>query len=157
MDSSIKNSYVYSDKFRDSSGDIHWLDIISYPYDSNKSFTNKLKIIFSSPIIIYVLLGTLLIINIIDPLQSRNKAYFYTIMFSLLIILILFVIHMIIFNFIVDPTNVNIELRLGDKGKVKKTYEAFYRTQWLLLLVFSPIYMACIVYAVRKLDSKGSK
>ena len=50
------------------------------------------------------------------------------------------------------PENVEIEVTLGDQDKIKKTYEDFYRTQWLLLIVFSPIIITTIVYAIRKLD-----
>ena len=44
----------------------------------------------------------------------------------------------------------------GDPDKIKKTYEDFYSTQWLLLIVFSPIIITTVVYAIRKMD-KSSK
>jgi len=151
MDSATKNSYVFSDKFRDSANDIHWLDIISYPYDFKESTSSKLKTVIFSPIMLYLLLGLFLTISVVDPLQKRNQAYFYSVMCSFLFILIIFVIHVIIFHFIIDPKKVKVELKLGDQDKVKKTYEAFYRTQWLLLAVFSPIIISLVVYAIRKL------
>jgi amino acid transporter len=150
MNEGTKNTYIFSNKFRDSAGDIHWLDIITYPYSLG------LKSIFYSPIMLYLFLGIYLIVNIIDPLQTSNQSYFYSVMFSFLVILVLFVIHMIIFHYIINPENVKVELTLGDPDKIKKTYEDFYRTQWLLLIVFSPIIITTVVYAIRKMD-KSSK
>ena len=63
---------------------------------------------------------------------------------------------MLIFHYIINPENVEIEVTLGDQDKIKKTYEDFYRTQWLLLIVFSPIIITTVVYAIRKMD-KSSK
>ena len=146
MTNVTKNNYVFSNKFRDSANDIHWLDMLFYPYGLG------LMGILSSPIMLYLLLGIFLTVNIIDPLQTSNQAYFYSVMFSFLVILVLFVIHMLIFHYIINPENVEIEVTLGDQDKIKKTYEDFYRTQWLLLIVFSPIIITTIVYAIRKLD-----
>jgi len=151
MNNTMKNRYVFSNKFRDDANDIHWFDIISYPHSFG------MKGALGSPIILYILLGTLLTVNMIDPLQKRNQAYFYSVMFSFLFILVMFVIHVIVFHFIIDPKKVKIDLTLGDQDKVEKTYESFYRTQWLLLVVFSPIIISCIVYAIRKLDNIDSK
>ena len=63
--------------------------------------------ILSSPIMLYLLLGIFLTINIIDPLQTSNQAYFYSVMFSFLVILVLFVIQMLIFHYIINPENVD--------------------------------------------------
>tara|TARA_B100000424_G_C22874770_1_gene465767 strand:+ start:307 stop:921 length:615 start_codon:yes stop_codon:yes gene_type:complete len=155
MSNIIKNNYVFNGLFRDDAGDIHWIDLISYPYDFSESLSNKVKILVTSPIMLYLLIGLYLIINIIDPLQKRNQAYFYSIMFSYLLILVLFTIHIIIFNFVIDPKDTQVELRLGDPDS-KKTYSLFYRTQWLLLIVFSPIIITTLVYAIRKLDKSSN-
>ena len=72
-----------------------------------------------------------------------------------LIILLLFTlvdVVVIIFNVILSPEKASIELRLGDQDKVKKTYGTFYRTQWILLLAFSPIIIAIVIYIIRKLN-----
>jgi hypothetical protein len=148
----IKDSYVFNDKFRDDIGHIYWLDIISYPYDFSKSTANKVKIMSLSPIILYLFIGTYIIISFIDPLQPSNQAYFYTIMFSFLLLLILFSLHVFIVNFIIQPENVNVELRLGDANTNKKTYSSFYRTQWVLLFTLSPIYISIVVYIIRRLN-----
>jgi len=147
MNNTMKNRYVFSNKFRDDANDIHWFDIISYPHSFG------MKGALGSPIILYILLGTLLTVNMIDPLQKRNQAYFYSVMFSFLFILVMFVIHIIVFHFIIDPKKVKIDLTLGDPDNVEKTYGSFYRTQWLLLIVFSPIIISIIVYVTRKLGS----
>ena len=152
MADTVKNRFIFSNKFRDGTNDIHWLDIISYPYDFSKSTMNKIKIIVFSPIMIYLLVGILLIINIIDPLQKRNQAYFYSVMFSFLFILILFTLHVFIFNFIISPESTNVELALGKPEDRKKTYASFYRTQWVLLITLSPIIISTVVYLTRKLD-----
>ena len=152
MSNSTKNKYVFSDKFRDSSNTIHWLNIISYPYDFSKSTMNKLKIIFTSPLIVYLLIILPIILNVIDPTHKPYKVYFYTMMFSYLTLMILFTIHIIIFKFIINPEKVNIELRMLSNDKVKKTYESFYRTQWVLLFFLSPIIVSICIYISRKLN-----
>jgi len=151
MDKSTKNKYVFSDKFRDSSNTIHWLNIISYPYDFSKSTLNKLKIICTSPLTLYLLFILPIILNIIET-SHKYKVYFYTVMFSYLMLIILFTIHVIIFKFIINPEKVNIELHILTKEQVKKTYESFYRTQWVLLFFLSPILITICVYIDRLLN-----
>ena len=58
---------------------------------------------------------------------------------------------MIIFNFIVKPKDVDLEIVLGDQTKVDKSYESFYRPQWVLLFTLSPIYVCIVVYIMKKL------
>jgi len=41
----------------------------------------------------------------------------------------------------------------ASQDEIKKTYAAFYRTQWVLLFTLSPIIISCIVYIIRKLDT----
>ncbi len=154
MSNSTKNKYVFSDKFRDSTNTIHWLNIISYPYDFSKSTLNKLKIIFTSPLTLYLLIILPIILNVIDPTHKPYKVYFYTVMFSYLTLMILFTIHIIIFKIIFElsPESMKIELHIVPKDKVKKTYESFYRTQWVLLFFLSPIIVSICVYISRKLN-----
>jgi len=152
MGKSNKNKYVFSDKFRDSSNTIHWLNIISYPYDFSKSTLNKLKIIFTSPLTVYLLFILPIILNIIDPSHKTYKVYFYTVMFSYLMLMILFTIHVIIFKFIINPEKVTIELNIPQSNGEKKTYESFYRTQWVLLFFLSPILVTICLYISRLLN-----
>ena len=152
MSNSTKNKYVFSDKFRDSTNTIHWLNIISYPYDFSKSTLNKIKIITTHPLTLYLLIILPIILNVIDPTHKSYKVYFYTVMFSYLSLMILFTIHVIIFKFIIPPETVKIELHIVPKDKVKRTYEAFYRTQWVLLFFLSPIIVTICIYISRKLN-----
>ena len=102
----------------------------------------------------YLVIYTLFFTSIVDPSQESRQAYFYAIMVSYLVLLILFSLHVGIFNVIAGPEDVNIELELGDQNNIKKTYESFYRTQWILLLFLSPIYVFILMYVFRKLGGK---
>jgi hypothetical protein len=152
MNDDTKNSYVFADKFRDEVGHIYWMDILTYPYNPAKSTSSLIYSFVTSPILWYLLLFTGIFQDFIDIKQVPHQAYFYPIMFSYLILLILFTIHMVIFNFIIDPKNTDVELRLGDQNKVDKSYNAFYRTPWILLFTLSPIYVCIVVYIIRKLS-----
>lgn len=150
---SNRKKAIFSDKFMDDTGDIHWLHILSYPYDFGKSMANKAKIVLTSPITLYLLIGVYLTKSIVNPLQKSYQAYFYSVMFSYLCIAVLFSIHMFIFNFIIKPQNTKVELRIGDPDK-PKTYSSFYYTQWLLVITLSPLIIGLVVYIIRKLSLK---
>ena len=156
MNDTTKNSYLFADKFRDDTGTIHWLDLLTYPYDPYKSTSSFIYSFITSPVLWYLFIFTTIFQSFIDVNQIAHQAYFYPVMFSYLILLILFTIHMIIFNFIIDPKETDIELNLGDQYEGakydKKTYNAFYRTRWILLFALSPIYVCMIVYIIRKLS-----
>jgi len=152
MPSAVKNSYVFSDKFRDKSGSIYWKDMLTYPYDTSKSTGSFIFGLLTPPIIWYLISFSILCSSLININQVSHQAYFYSVMMSYLMLLILFTIHMIIFNFIIRPSRATIEITLGDPKKVKKTYESFYRTQWVLLFTLSPLYVCMIVYIMRKLN-----
>ena len=154
MSNNVKNNYIFSDKFRTSTNNIFWKYILYYPYDPNSSTGSLIKVILTPPIMWYLVIYTLFFTSIVDPSQASRQAYFYAIMASYLVLLILFTIHVGIFNNIVSPENVDIELELGDQNNVKKTYESFYRTQWVLLLFLSPIYVFILMYIFRKLGGK---
>ena len=95
LDQNANNEALFIDAENTTIGavDIHWLDMISYPRDFRKSTTNKIKSILSSPIMLYLMIGIYLTITIIDPLQKRGQAYFYSTMFNYLLVGILFGIH----------------------------------------------------------------
>jgi len=152
MSSSTKNSYVFSNKFRDKDGKIYWKYILSYPYDMSASTSSMIYSMFTPPIVWYLFFFTVFFSSFIDIRQTYYQAYFYSIMISYFIMLVLFSIHLIIFNFILHPRNTKVELAIGDTTKpAEKTYSAFYRTQWLLLAFLSPIYVCIVVYIMRKL------
>ena len=152
MNNNVKNSYIFSDKFRSETNDISWKNILYYPYDPSSSTSSLIKVILTPPIMWYLVIFTLFFTSIVDPSQASRQAYFYAIMSSYLVLLILFALHIGIFNFIVKPITVDVELNLEGNGI--KTYESFYRTQWVLLTFLSPIYVFCLMYAFRKLGGK---
>ena len=152
MSNNVKNSYIFSDKFRSETNDISWKHILYYPYDPSSSTSSLIKVILTPPIMWYLVIFTLFFTSIVDPSQASRQAYFYAIMSSYLVLLILFALHVGIFNGIVPPTTVDVELKLNDNDI--KTYESFYRTQWVLLTFLSPIYVFSLMYVFRKLGGK---
>jgi hypothetical protein len=155
MGETVKRSYVFNNKFRDRYGKIYWNYILTYPYNPYKSTGSLIMSAISPPIIWYLTTFTILIQFFIDLNQVQYQAYFYSLMFSYLLLMILFSIHIIVFNLILQPQFTNVELQLdGDEDSDKKTYKGFYRTQWILLLFLSPIYVCFIVYIFRLLNSK---
>ena len=149
MNEITKVDYVFSNKFRNE-GDILWSKILYYPYDPSSSTASLIKVLVTPPIMWYLVIYTLFFTTIIDTSKDSRKTYFYAIMASWLVILLLISLHVLIFNFLIKPETVTIELPL-DKQKNKQTYIEFYRTQWLLLFVLSPIYVIFVLYIARKL------
>jgi len=150
MSNDTKNKYVFSDKFRDKDNNIYLGEILKYPY-SFDSVPSIIKVIFTGPIILYVILFSILFSQFIDIKGSPYKPYFYSLMFSYLCLMILFSIHVFIVKYIVNPETVTIESSIYRKEDDKKTYESFYRTQWVLLGFLSPIYVMLLVYIFRKI------
>lgn len=151
MSESTKNNYVFTDKFRHN-GQIYWKYIVTYPYDPSKSTTSLVISLLTPPIILYLVFFSTLVPYFVNIKLVNYQSYFYALMFSYLILLILFTLHVIIFKYIINPSSVDVELTLGDKTKqVEKTYESFYRTQWTLLIFLSPIYVCILTYIMRKL------
>jgi len=151
MSEDTKNRYVFANKFRQKNGDIFWKYLLTYPYDPSKSVSSMVYSIITPPIMWYLFFFTIFFSYIIDIYQVNYKAYFYSIMTSYMFLLIIFTIHMIIFNFIVKPKDVDLEIVLGDQTKVDKSYESFYRAQWVLLFMLSPIYVCIVVYIMKKI------
>ena len=154
MSESTKNRYVFGNKFRNRNGDIKWVDMYTYPYDSSKSTESILIGVAKNPITWYLILFSLLCTSFINMKQVNYQVYFHSIMFSYLIFLLLMVIHILLYNFIISPREVDIELSIGDPQKIKEdvhSYRNFYRTQWLLLFYLSPIYVCLYVYIMRKM------
>jgi len=151
MSEDTKNRYVFANKFRQKNGDIFWKYLLTYPYNPSKSVSSMVYSIITPPIMWYLFFFTIFFSYIIDIYQVNYKAYFYSIMTSYMFLLIIFTIHMIIFNFIVKPKDVDLEIVLGDQTKVDKSYESFYRAQWVLLFMLSPIYVCIVVYIMKKI------
>jgi len=151
-----KNNYVFSNKFRSNQGDINWSSILFFPYDPSSSALSLIKVLTTPPIIWYLFIFSVFFTSIIDTSQDSRKTYFYSILASWLVIVILFAIHSMIFNFIIKPENVDVELQVSTSSEVTKTYIEFYRTQWLLLVILSPIYVILLLYSIRKLKIGSS-
>ena len=150
MSEDVKNRYVFSNKFREN-GSIYWKYIVTYPYDSSKSTSSFIYSIITPPIILYLFFYTTFVSSFVDTTLPNYQAYFYSLMFSFFILAALFTVHVIIFKFILKPENRDVELVLGDQSKSEKSYESFYRTQWVLLTFLSPIYVCIATYIIRKL------
>mgnify|MGYP001186987655 FL=1 len=146
-----KDSYVFSNKFRDKNGTIYWKYLLTYPYDPSKSTGSLIYSIVSPPIVWYLFFFTLFVSSFANINLPDYQSYFYALMFSFLVLIITFTFHMIIFNLILRPSKVDVEIVLGDQTKSIKTYESFYRTQWVLLAFLSPLYVCIAIYIMRKL------
>lgn len=150
-----KNNYVFSNKFRSNQGDINWSSILFFPYDPSSSTLSIIKVLTTPPIMWYLFIFSVFFTTMIDSSQESRQTYFYAVLASWLVILILFAIHSLIFNFIIKPEGVNVELQVSTDVAVTKTYIEFYRTQWLLLVTLSPIYVIILLYSIRKLGRAG--
>ena len=148
MSRGIKRNYLFSNKFMDNENNIHWKEIFTYPNEFSSG-------IFTSPATIFLILGFPLIAFMIDTQQSQAKAYFYSIMLGYLILLIIFIIHLIVYHYIIDPKNVEIQVELVDYNLVKKTYASFYKTQWIILFTLLPIIVTIFIYVVRQLNTNN--
>jgi hypothetical protein len=153
MSESTKNSYVFADKFRDKDGHVSWKYLVTYPHDPSKSTSSLVYSMLTPPIMWYLFFFTVFFSNFIDITQVNYQAYFYSTMFSYILLFILFSLHLVIFNYVIKPKNTEIEVAIGDKTKVTKSYEAFYRSQWVLLFTLSPIYVCILVYIMRKVSN----
>ena len=76
-------------------------------------------------------------------------------MFSYLYLLILFIIHLIVIKYIVGPKDINItsDLKRIDGKDNEKTYESLYRTQWVILIFLSPIFVTVLIFLERLLNN----
>jgi hypothetical protein len=150
MSETTKKSYIFNDKFRDDLGTIHWLHILTYPYEFQYSVNYMILFVLRTPIIWYSLIYTLLAPAIINTRQKSQQAYFYMLMFSYLVIFMIFFIHYIIFNFISKPKDTTIEIKISNEP-INLSYDGFYRTQWILILWLSPIYVCLLLYIIRNI------
>lgn len=150
MSDETKNRYVFADKFR-KDGKIYWKYLLTYPYDSSKSTSSLIYSVITPPIMWYLFFYTVFVSSLVNINLPNYQAYFYSLMFSCFILAAVFSLHIILFNFILHPENTKVELVLGDQTKSVKTYESFYRAQWVLLVFLSPIYVCIATYIMRKL------
>ena len=151
LSGSFKRNYIFSRKFMNEEGDILWGKIMVYPHGFS-TVPNIIKSIFTGPITLYLILFTLFLASFVTMSDQSYSPYFYGLMFNYLILFLLFLMHSIIGNRIIDPSTIeNVYDTDKDKDKEAKTYDSLYRTQWYLLLWLSPIYSFILTYISRKL------
>ena len=140
MDESTKNSYVFGDTYRDDAGDIRWLDIFTLDKDIN-TIPSLLGLI-TSPFILYIIIGMMLIPTVVKPHEGKYQPYFYLLMTNIILLLILFMIHYMLNKVFGD----------SDDEDKKKGYAATFRTQWVLLVFLTPVILPIALYAIRHQD-----
>ena len=151
MSESVKNTYVFGDKFRNQNGDIYWRDLYLYPYDYRKSTLSFIYGFFKSPFTWYLIGFHLLAPGFMNFNTITNTTYIRTILFSYFLLLLILAIHIILYGYIMDPELRDVESKLGDTQKIKriKSYRNFYRVPWIFLLFLSPIYVCIFVYLMK--------
>jgi len=145
MSGSFKRNYVFSGKFMNDEGDILWGKIMVYPHGFS-TVPNIIKSIFTGPISLYLIIFTVFLASFVTMTTQSYSPYFYGLMFNYLILFLLFLIHSIIGNRVMDPSTIQ-----NAYDTDVKTYGGLYRTQWYLLLWLSPIYSFILTYISRKL------
>ena len=120
--------------------------LFTYPFGVS-SVPNIIKTLVSNPIILYLLFFSLLFSNFIDINKEGYIPYFYSGMFNYIFILLLYLIHVIVINYIIKPETMDIRPKPKDMS-----YASLYKTQWLVLLILSPIYMCVLLSSMRKLS-----
>ncbi len=145
MSGSFKRNYVFSGKFMNDEGDILWGKIMVYPHGFS-TVPNIIKSIFTGPISLYVIIFTVFLASFVTMTTQSYSPYFYGLMFNYLVLFLLFLIHSIIGNRVMDPSTIQ-----NAYDTDVKTYGGLYRTQWYLLLWLSPIYSFILTYISRKL------
>lgn len=150
MNESEKKDFVYGNKFRNNNKEILFTDLYIYPYtgEGEDGEINVIIGIFKAPITWYLLTYLILSPFFVGFKNSNSLTYIRSIGFSYFLLLFLFIIHYIIYNYIINPKYVTIKSKLGDSRiiKNKHTYTNFYRVQWILLIYLSPILVFIYTY-----------
>tara|TARA_B100000035_G_C20992468_1_gene550878 strand:+ start:287 stop:913 length:627 start_codon:yes stop_codon:yes gene_type:complete len=153
-----KKKYLFGDIYMDKQYKIQWSKFLTVPYGYNTP-KNIILSLSTNPSILYSLLFTILLPNIVDVKYPSSKPFFSGVLVSIVIIIILYIIHMIllkyIFKFKNDDNKIDDKINKDDKIKINKLtkdnyYSEIYQGQWLLLLFLSPIYAMILVYIFRK-------
>jgi len=147
MNDATKNSYVFANTFRDETNDIHWLDIATL--DQNITSIPKLLELVFSPFVLYSLVAFILINTVIKPHEGKYQPYFYTIMLSCGILMILFPIHYFVYKLFKGEKNKG---DLNDAIEETRTYDKKFRTQWVILVFLTPIILSILLYLIRLND-----
>lgn len=124
-------------------------DLFSFPYGVD-SPENIIKTMISNPYIIYLLAFSIMYPAFMEIKKTGAKPFMYGAAVSYIMIVVLFLIHVGIVRFVIDPKTIEVNPDFPGKRK-GRTYAELYRGHWLSLFIFSPIYAFTVVYLARKL------
>ncbi len=119
--------------------------LLMYPHGFS-TVPNIIKTIFTGPISLYLLIVTVLMSSFVEMRNDSYMPYFYGLAFSYLLLFLLFMIHSISINKLMDPATIQ-----NSYDSDVKTYNGLYRTQWYYLTLVSPIYSFILTYIGRKM------
>ena len=147
MNESEKKDFVFGNKFRNNN-EILFIDLYIYPYTELSSDTDLIIGIFKAPITWYLLSFFIFSPFFVGFKNSNNLTYIRSIGFNYILLLFLFLIHYMIYNYIINPKSIKIESKLGNSKLIKNkhSYINFYRLQWILLIYLSPIIVIIYTY-----------
>ena len=124
-------------------------DLFSFPYGIN-SPENIIKTMISNPYIIYLFVFTIMYPGFMEIKKTGSKPFMYGVAVSSIMVIVLFLLHVGITKFFVNPETIEVPPQFPGK-KTGRTYAELYRGHWISLFIFSPIYAFLVVYLARKL------
>ena len=144
MNKNTLNSYLFG-----SNKDLGLGDLFSFPYGIN-SPENIIKTMISNPYIIYLFVFTIMYPGFMEIKKTGSKPFMYGVAVSSIMVIGLFLLHVGINKFFVNPETIEVSPQFPGK-KTGRTYAELYRGHWISLFIFSPIYAFLVVYLARKL------
>jgi hypothetical protein len=129
--------------------DLDLFDLFSFPYGIN-SPENIIKTMISNPYIIYLFVFTIMYPGFMEIKKTGSKPFMYGVAVSSIMVIGLFLLHVGITKFFVNPETIKVPPQFPGK-KTGRTYAELYRGHWISLFIFSPIYAFLVVYLARKL------
>lgn len=144
MNKNTVDSYLFG-----SNKDLDLFDLFSFPYGIN-SPENIIKTTISNPYIIYLFVFTIMYPGFMEIKKTGSKPFMYGVAVSSIMVIVLFLLHVGITKFFVNPETIQVPPQFPGK-KTGRTYAELYRGHWISLFIFSPIYAFLVVYLARKL------
>lgn len=142
MDRTARDNYFFGSQFRTSSNELQFSKMLFYPYGTS-SVSDILLTFTTSPPFMYLLVVTITVLSFVD--LTKKMSYFYAMMYSFIVLFVLFVIHSVVINLIIGTENLPVE----PKPEQDITYSLYYKTKWISTAVLSPIYIMIIVFLAR--------
>ena len=130
--------------------DLSFTDLYIYPYGIREP-QNIIKTVVSNPIILFGTLFTLFYPSLMDVNKPGSQPFYYAAMMAIIMVIILFMIHVAVFKFVVKPETIEIPSEFAVKKRTGNTYADIFKSHWVSLFVFSPIYAFVLIYLARKL------